>query len=125
MEMKCSGIVEKGDQIARHYGYPTANVWLYGDDRCNKESCHDGTWAGRVQHGESRYNAAVYCTDEKNRCRIEAHLFGFSGELVGDRLEIEFLERISGPVPFEGEVQMQKKIDGDIRLVREYFENKD
>ena len=115
--MKFTGIVEEGDQIARHYGCPTANIWHDGG-----LSCNEGTYASIVEYGDRTFEAATYCVNEGSGCRIEAHLFNFKGKLVGKKLTVKLVQHVSGVTPFVGETQMQKKIDRDLAAVRAYFE---
>ncbi len=114
--MQFKGIVEEGDQIARHYGCPTANIWIDGSI-----SCREGTYAGIVKYKNKEFESAIYCVNDGAKHRIEAHLFNFNGKLVGSEIEGELLQHVSDVVPFMGEKQMQKKIDNDLTAVRAYF----
>jgi riboflavin kinase/FMN adenylyltransferase len=82
------GVVQNGDQRGRHLGYPTANVEL-GDYQRPKY----GIYAVRVTLDDgSEYpgvaSLGVRPTFEPPRELLEAHLFGFDGDLYGRKIEV-------------------------------------
>jgi len=82
------GVVQQGDRRGRNLGYPTANVEL---DEYQRPKY--GIYAVRVQlEDESEYpgvaSLGVRPTFEPGRELLEAHLFGFDGELYGRRIEV-------------------------------------
>jgi riboflavin kinase/FMN adenylyltransferase len=82
------GVVQNGDQRGRHLGYPTANLEL-GDYQRPKY----GIYAVRVTLDDgSEYpgvaSLGVRPTFEPPRELLEAHLFGFDGDLYGRKIEV-------------------------------------
>ena len=82
------GVVQRGDQRGRHLGYPTANLEL-GDYQRPKY----GIYAVRVTLDDgSEYpgvaSLGVRPTFEPPRELLEAHLFGFDGDLYGSKIEV-------------------------------------
>ena len=82
------GIVQRGDRRGRELGYPTANLTL-GDYQRPKY----GIYAVRVTLEDgSEYpgvaNLGVRPTFEPPEELLEAHLFGFDGDLYGRKIEI-------------------------------------
>ena len=89
-----SGRVVRGRQLGRKLGYPTANLRLGG-----KTPALGGIYATRV-HGVGALpwpsvsslgtRPTVYGTEPL----LEAHLFGFDGDLYGQRIEVEFVAKL-------------------------------
>ncbi|HEX8841658.1 MAG TPA: bifunctional riboflavin kinase/FAD synthetase [Sphingomicrobium sp.] len=82
------GVVQRGDQRGRHLGYPTANLEL-GDYQRPKY----GIYAVRVMVDDgSEYpgvaSLGVRPTFEPPRELLEAHLFGFDGDLYDRKIEV-------------------------------------
>jgi riboflavin kinase/FMN adenylyltransferase len=82
------GVVERGDQRGRTLGYPTANVRL-GDYLRPRY----GIYAVRVTLDDGRElpgvaSLGVRPTFEPPQELLEAHLFGFDGDLYGRRIQV-------------------------------------
>jgi riboflavin kinase / FMN adenylyltransferase len=82
------GVVQRGDARGRELGYPTANVEL-GDYQRPKY----GIYAVRVTLEDGREvpgvaSLGVRPTFEPPRELLEAHLFGFDGDLYGRKIEV-------------------------------------
>jgi riboflavin kinase / FMN adenylyltransferase len=82
------GVVQRGDRRGRELGYPTANLEL-GDYQRPKY----GIYAVRVSLADGREipgvaSLGVRPTFEPPKELLEAHLFGFDGELYGQRIEV-------------------------------------
>src|SRR5690242_20076234 len=82
------GVVQRGDQRGRHLGYPTANLEL-GDYQRPKY----GIYAVRVTLDDGREypgvaSLGVRPTFEPPQELLEAHLFGFDGDLYGRKIEV-------------------------------------
>jgi riboflavin kinase/FMN adenylyltransferase len=82
------GVVQDGDKRGRDLGYPTANLEL-GDYQRPKY----GIYAVRVtlEDGSEHPGVAslgIRPTFEPPRELLEAHLFGFDGDLYGQRIEV-------------------------------------
>jgi riboflavin kinase/FMN adenylyltransferase len=87
------GLVVKGQQMGRTLGFPTANVAL-GDEQLPP----DGVWGVRVRCGNDRMcgvaNLGFRPTVHGTARVLEAHLFDFSGDLYGKRIECEFVRHL-------------------------------
>jgi riboflavin kinase/FMN adenylyltransferase len=82
------GLVEQGDARGRDLGYPTANLTL-GDYQRPRY----GIYAVRVRLDDEREypgvaSLGVRPTFEPPQELLEAHLFGFEGDLYGERIEV-------------------------------------
>jgi len=114
------GEVERGRGIGTELGFPTANIKPH----------HNATPAQGVYMGE-----AIVCGERKpaainigfaptiphDEMTIEAFILDFNEDVRGERIEIEFLERIRGEVKFESKEALIEQIGKDVAKVREHF----
>jgi len=106
------GVVQRGDQRGRRLGYPTANLEL-GDYQRAKY----GIYAVRVTLDDgSEYpgvaSLGVRPTFEPPRELLEAHLFGFDGDLYDRKIE----------VALHAFIREEKKFD-DVEALVEHMRN--
>ena len=105
-------IVERGDERGRELGFPTANLrtdqWAVAcrptaSTRAGSSASTSGadrlTWSrsawrrsrsGRIRHSTVRQR------------RVEAYILDFDGDLYGDGLGVEFVDRLRGMERFDG-----------------------
>jgi riboflavin kinase/FMN adenylyltransferase len=108
--MMVSGIVEKGRQEAGPvYGLPTANINVGGWFR-------PGVYAAKVTTDNKTYNAIVCYGASKDT--LEAHLFDFKGDLYGQNITVEILDKVSDIDPMFSVEQMRNKIQQDVKKVK-------
>jgi riboflavin kinase/FMN adenylyltransferase len=96
------GVVQRGDQRGRELGYPTANLEM-GDYLRPKY----GIYAVRVtlEDGSEHPGVAslgVRPTFEPPQELLEAHLFGFEGDLYGRKVEVALHAYIRDEKKFDG-----------------------
>ena len=96
------GVVQRGDQRGRELGYPTANLSL-GDYQRPKY----GIYAVRVtlEDGAEYPGVAslgVRPTFDPPQELLEAHLFGFDGDLYGQKIEVALHAYIREEMKFDG-----------------------
>jgi riboflavin kinase/FMN adenylyltransferase len=117
------GEVAHGDKRGRDLGYPTAN--LIPDPHYVTPG--HGVYACRVRAGDDWHLAAtnVGIRPQFNTGRgelIEAYLLDFDGDLYGQELAIEFVQRLRGERRFPGVdallEQMAKDVEATRRLLR-------
>ncbi|MGE5618161.1 MAG: bifunctional riboflavin kinase/FAD synthetase [Sphingomonadaceae bacterium] len=113
------GRVVAGDGRGRSLGFATAN--LAPDDRLCVPG--DGVYAVAVQvegggewHGVA--NVGVRPTFGESARQIEIHLLGFSGDLYGKRLAVDFVARLRGERRFESVEALKAQIAEDVRKAR-------
>jgi len=96
--------VVTGDAIGRTIGFPTANL-SPGPEILVPD---DGVYAVQVFVGEEReprpgmMNIGWRPTVGGRDHRIEVHLIGFEGDLVGRELTVQFVRRLRGERKFDG-----------------------
>ena len=99
-----SGQVERGEGRGRKIGYPTANMDVLDDRKLVPKI---GVYAIRVRIGDGSqtYDAMMNIgrrpTFDGMDVTVEAHLFGFDGNLYGETLRVEFLRRLRDEQKFD------------------------
>lgn len=99
-----SGQVERGEGRGRKIGYPTANLAVLDDRKLIPKI---GVYAVRVRIGDAEptYDAMMNIgrrpTFDGMDVTVEAHLFGFDGNLYGETLRVEFLRRLRDEQKFD------------------------
>lgn len=125
------GIVTRGDGRGRTIGIPTANIGIH-----EKLALPHGVYAtrstawapnGSAQTVKSVTNVGVRPTfaqaDSPAETWVETHLMGFSGDLYGSRLKVEFLDFIRPEQKFDGVAPLVERIRKDIEKAREINDN--
>lgn len=110
--------VQKGDQIGRTIGFPTANLALDPD----KLLPPSGVYAGYASFQGQRHPAVAHFgnrpTLSSHEQRFEIHLMDFSGDLYDLELQFEFIAPVRGVQKFEGLSALQKAIQQDLDHAR-------
>lgn len=94
---RLQGEVVHGHKIGHQLGFPTANIDPHNDDKIRPEN---GVYAGLA----TLANGSTFPTminigcrptvDNTKKITFEAHLIGFEGDLYGQQLTLDFVERI-------------------------------
>lgn len=108
-----SGEVVSGAGRGRALGFPTANVLADGETRPRP-----GVYACVAEVGGSAWPAAVHFgpipTFDSPRPVLEAHLIGFSGELIGTRVRVRFLKFLRDIWKFDRTEDLAAQIAQDV-----------
>lgn len=113
--VRVEGLVVEGDGRGRTLGIPTANLATAGDDSIpgpGVYACH--AWLPGSARRPAVVNTGVRPTFGGVLPRVEAHLPGFSGDLYGSVLALDFLRRIRVERRFESVEQLVARIRLDI-----------
>lgn len=112
------GTVRHGDKRGRTLGYPTANITL-----ADCAPAH-GIYAvrallpdGRVIDGVASYGRRP--TFDDGAPLLEVNLFGFSGDLYGQTVAVEFVAYLRGEERFPDAAALVARMDIDAREARE------
>lgn len=115
------GRVERGNQLGRTLGFPTANIHLRG-----RASPVQGVFAVRVGLGEAPCSwpgvASLGLRPTVNQVAqplLEVHLFDFEGDLYGRRMAVEFVAKLRDEQKFDGLAALTSQMHADARLARE------
>lgn len=111
------GVVSHGAGRGTDLGFPTANL-----ESVETVLPQDGVYAALVFLDNHAYPAAINVgpnpTFGEYQRKLEAHLVGFSGDLYGQVLEVEFLGRLRATTSFEGINQLKEQLEDDIKQTR-------
>lgn len=111
------GRVIPGDGRGKQIGFPTAN--LQTEDECLPP---DGVYAGQALLAEKKswpaaMNLGTRPTFQGTDRRIEAHLIGYSGNLVNTEMDLEFHRWIRAEMKFSNPYQLSEQIRKDLTFV--------
>jgi len=116
------GRVVRGVGRGKQLGFPTAN--LEPAQGCVVPAT--GVYAAYVVVGNARYRAAVNIgvrpTFDLQGRLIEAHLLDFEGDLCGQPITIQLVERLREERRFAGPDALRAQIGRDVARVREVLE---
>lgn len=121
---RLSGTVVEGRRVGRHLGFPTANV---APDCADKLIPATGVYAVRAEADGKDYDAMVNIGDrptfgDSGPLSVEAHLFGFSGDLYNHTLRLDFVRRLREERRFDSPEALRRQLEADageaLRLLR-------
>ena len=113
------GKVQKGRQLGKKIGFPTANI-----DIKNYILANPGVYSVKTKIGNHiNYHKAVANlgyrpTFNGQKILLEVHLFNFSGNLYNKYLTVEFLRFIRKEKKFKNVEQLKKQIKRDVKLAK-------
>jgi riboflavin kinase/FMN adenylyltransferase len=124
---RVDGVVERGDRRGRDLGFPTAN--LRTDAWAAVPA--DGVYAGRVflldewgrtmpgpPLGDAAISVGTNPTFEVRQRRVEAYVLDFDGDLYGEALGVEFVQRLRGMEKFDGPEALVTQMHADVARAR-------
>lgn len=118
------GIVARGEGRGREIGYPTANLALQD---ARKLVPKRGVYAVRVhlpdgtRHG-GMMNIGRRPTFDGMDVTVEAHLFDFEGDLYGERLSVQFVQRLRDEQKFDSPDALVMQLSEDEQHCRTIVE---
>jgi riboflavin kinase/FMN adenylyltransferase len=114
---RVSGRVEEGQRRGRQIGVPTINL---GEIPPQKLLPPDGVYAVRVEWRGGRaggmMNQGARPTFLDGRRTLEAHLFDFDGDLYGEWVRVEWIERLRDIQAFGSVEALQQQLQRDRAL---------
>ncbi len=121
---RVDGVVVRGDRRGRELGYPTANV----ETPAHTAVPADGVYAGRLvlrdHRGTSRSSHPAAISVGSNptfagaRRTVEAYLLDFDGDLYGEHVGVEFVERLRPMLTFPGVPELLVAMAEDVSRTR-------
>lgn len=112
------GCVGTGQHRGQQLGFPTANL-------CQVSTLlpADGVYAVRVCHQDTLWPGAANIgpnpTFGEHERKIEVHLIGFHGDLVGQELTVYFIDRLRDTYPFAGVAELIAQLRKDVEQARQ------
>jgi riboflavin kinase/FMN adenylyltransferase len=117
---RVEGVVVRGDQRGRELGFPTANLLT----STYAAVPADGVYAAWLVRGRGqRLPAAVSIgtnpTFSGRERRVEAYVLDFEGDLYGERLALDFVQRLREQRAYAGVESLVAQIHEDVAQTRE------
>lgn len=118
-----SGEVVHGDKIGRAIGFPTANLQV-DDER--KLLPAAGVYAVKIALRDKEYagmlNVGIRPTvSDSGIVRLETHIFGFDGNLYGEKITVSLVRRVRGERKFDGIQELSDQLARDKQAVEALF----
>lgn len=114
---RLEGVVVRGDGRGRSLGFPTANL-----SQIPTLIPADGVYAGWARIANQHRLAAVHMggnpTFGEQHRKVEVHLLEFTGEIYGQTLAVDLIERIRGTETFANVEALKTQIGQDLAEVR-------
>lgn len=111
------GTVGHGQHRGQSLGFPTANL-----EGVATLIPGDGVYAVRVQHQAKTWPAAANIgpnpTFGEEARKIEVHLLDFKGDLYGQGVAVDFIERLRGVQSFVSVAELKSQLERDIQQAR-------
>ena len=117
---RVEGVVVRGDQRGRELGFPTANLLT----SANAAIPADGIYAAWVIRDRDRvaYPAAVSVgtnpTFSGKERRVESFILDFTGDIYGERIAVDFVERLREQRTYSGVEPLVAQIHDDVAQAR-------
>jgi riboflavin kinase/FMN adenylyltransferase len=116
---RLGGVVGRGAERGRTIGFPTANL-----EQIATVIPADGVYAvrGHDPAGQSwpaAANIGPNPTFGEQERKVEVHLIGFTGDLYGRPLKVDFLDRLRDTRPFPGRAELVAQLEQDVQRARQ------
>jgi len=111
------GRVGSGQRRGQKLGFPTANL-----EKVQTLVPGDGVYAVRVPHKGTTWPGAANLgpnpTFGENSRKVEIHLIDFQGDLYGEPLTVDFIQRLRDTSPFKDIRELVEQLRRDIEQAR-------
>lgn len=113
-----NGKVISGRQIGRTIGIPTANLKVSSRQLLPKPGVYQAKVFAEGNHYDAIVNVGINPTvSDSGHLKIEAHLLGYTGNLYGKTIKIEFIKRIRDERKFDSIEDLKSQINKDIQSI--------
>ena len=112
-----TGTVQKGNQIGRTIGFPTANI-KYPE---TKPEIPYGVYSARVKvsdklyRGMLNYGIKPTINGGNNAPVVEVHILDFDKDIYGEKIDISILEKIRNEKTFNSLNELKQQIKDDLK----------
>ena len=114
-----TGEVCHGKQLGKTIGFPTANVFLDKGIVVPKKGVYETRTIIEGRKYISITNAGINPTVGKEALRLETYIHGFSENLYGKKIRVEFVRFIRTETKFNSIEALKEQISEDIRQITE------
>ena len=120
-----AGEVVTGQRLGRTIGFPTVNLNLDED----MVSPPNGVYVTCCEYEGKKYpsitNVGKKPTVGEFSRNAETHLLDFSGDLYGEKIRVDFLQKVREEKKFSGLEELQEQIRLDCEYAREWHKKND
>ncbi len=118
-----SGEVVHGDKIGRTIGFPTANLKV-DDER--KLLPAAGVYAVKVSWQGKEYRGMLNVgtrptVSNSGIVRLETHIFGFNGDVYGEKITVSIVQRVRGERKFDTLQELAAQLSRDKKDIEAVF----
>lgn len=107
----------EGKKLGRKLGFPTANILISEGLKID-----NGVYRSRVTVDQSTHyaitNVGYNPTVGIQSRRIESYIFDFEGDIYGQQIEVELLEKVRDEIKFKSVDDLRVQVLKDIELVK-------
>ncbi|GIE84189.1 bifunctional riboflavin kinase/FAD synthetase [Actinoplanes regularis] len=118
---RLSGVVIRGDQRGRELGFPTANLMTHRYAAVPADGVY-AAWLTRGGENAGRWPASVSIgtnpTFSGRERRVEAYALGFSGDLYGERVSLDFVAHLREQRKYDSIEPLIAQIRADVEETR-------
>ena len=110
------GQVEKGDQLGRKIGYPTANL------KINKYKIlpNPGVYYVSIIYKDVNYFGMLNIAHDSYK--TEVHIFNFDSNIYNQKIKVIFFDRLRDEIKFENHLLLKKQLQIDELTCKKYFD---
>ena len=110
------GKVEKGDQLGRKIGYPTANLKINKD----KILPNPGVYYVSIIYKDVNYFGMLNIAYDSYK--TEVHIFNFDSNIYNQKIKVIFFDRLRDEIKFENHSLLKKQLQIDEFTCKKYFD---
>jgi len=122
MPYRMTGTVIVGEQRGRTLGFPTANLGDVQTIQPKPGIYATATWIGSKRYGSTTH-IGTNPTFGVTQSKIEVFVHGFTGDLYGQRIEVDFLTFLREPVRFDSAESLVRQMNEDVLRSRRISED--
>ncbi len=116
---RLSGPIVRGFERGRTIGFPTANISVAADRALPALGVYATKARVGAHHLVGATNIGRRPTFDAGHVSIETHLLDFEGDIYGERMDLEIVERIRPEVGFSGADELKAQITKDVQSARQ------
>lgn len=109
------GKVEKGDQLGRVIGFPTANLNINQYKILPKP----GVYYVSVVYNDVNYFGMLNIAN--GSFKTEVHIFNFNSNIYGQKIKVYFFDRLRNEIKFDNHQLLKKQLQLDEVVCKRYF----
>jgi riboflavin kinase / FMN adenylyltransferase len=119
---RIEGLVVRGDMRGRGLGFPTANLRPPMYSAIPADGVYAGWMTVRDQPRAAAISVGTNPTYSGTERRVEAYLLDFEGDLYGEQVQVDFIERIRPMIKFDSSEELVTAIENDVAQTRRILE---